>query len=93
MILVEAIQGMIVAKRAMPRLFHLVSMYAYHVASPLRPPSPPMPLTRMASTASLHTTGVRRIETIAAVLIHITHIVYQMVPDSKCETRSRASSL
>ncbi|KAF9274193.1 hypothetical protein BGZ68_000870, partial [Mortierella alpina] len=77
----QAIQGMIVAKRAMPRLFHLVSMYAYHVASPLRPPSPPMPLTRMASTASLHTTGVRRIETIAAVLIHITHIVYQMVPD------------
>ncbi|KAF9572764.1 hypothetical protein EC968_009492 [Mortierella alpina] len=77
----QAIQGMIVAKRAMPKLFHLVSAYAHHVASPLRPPSPPMPLTRMASTASLHTTGVRRIETIAAVLIHITHIVYQMVPD------------
>ncbi|KAF9967833.1 hypothetical protein BGZ70_007980 [Mortierella alpina] len=77
----QVIQGMIVAKRAMPKLFHLVAAYAYHVASPLRPPSPPMPLTRMASTASLHTTGVRRIETIAAVLIHITHIVYQMVPD------------
>ncbi|KAF9929643.1 hypothetical protein BGZ67_006243, partial [Mortierella alpina] len=77
----QAIQGMIVAKRAMPKLFHLVSAYAYNIASPLRPPSPPMPLTRMASTASLHTTGVRRFETIAAVLIHITHIVYQMVPD------------
>ncbi|CAO3570669.1 unnamed protein product [Mortierella alpina] len=77
----QAIQGMIVAKRAMPKLFHLVAAYAYHVASPPRPPSPPMPLTRMASTASLHTTGVRRIETIAAVLIYITHIVYQMVPD------------
>ncbi|KAG0215428.1 hypothetical protein BGX28_010133 [Mortierella sp. GBA30] len=77
----QAFQNTIVAKRAMPKLFHLVSAYAYHITSPLRPPSPPMPLTRMASTASLHTKGIRRIETIATVMMNITHIVFQMVAD------------
>lgn len=68
----------------MPKLFYLVATYAQHiVTSPPRPPSPPMALTRMASTASLHTKSVRRIETVAVVLMNITHIVFQMVPDSK----------
>ncbi|KAG0066922.1 hypothetical protein BGZ89_006753 [Linnemannia elongata] len=78
----QPIQSVIVSKRAMPKLFYLVAAYAQHiVTSPLRPPSPPMPLTRMASTASLHTKSVRRIETVAVVLMNITHIVFQMVPD------------
>ncbi|KAF8943656.1 hypothetical protein BGZ47_005201 [Haplosporangium gracile] len=78
----QPIQSVIVSKRAMPKLFYLVAAYAQHiVTSPLRPPSPPMLLTRMASTASLHTKSVRRIETVAVVLMNITHIVFQMVPD------------
>ncbi|KAK3832865.1 MAG: hypothetical protein J3R72DRAFT_234235 [Linnemannia gamsii] len=78
----QSIQSVIVSKRAMPKLFYLVAAYAQHiVTSPLRPPSPPMSLTRMASTASLHTKSVRRIETVAVVLMNITHIVFQMVPD------------
>ncbi|KAF9128849.1 hypothetical protein BGX30_014162 [Mortierella sp. GBA39] len=78
----QPIQSAIVSKRAMPKLFYLVAAYAQHiVTSPPRPPSPPMPLTRMASTASLHTKSVRRIETVAVVLMNITHIVFQMVPD------------
>ncbi|KAG0359306.1 hypothetical protein BGZ54_010016 [Gamsiella multidivaricata] len=75
------IQSVIVAKRAMPRLFHLVSAYVQHAIAPARPPSPPMGLIRMASMVSVHTKGVRRIETIAVVLMNITHIVSQMVPD------------
>ncbi|KAG0290253.1 hypothetical protein BGZ96_006301 [Linnemannia gamsii] len=78
----QPIQSVIVSKRTMPKLFYLVATYAQHVvSSPPRPPSPPMALTRMASTASLHTKSVRRIETIAVVLMNITHIVFQMVPD------------
>ncbi|KAG0321059.1 hypothetical protein BGZ97_012220 [Linnemannia gamsii] len=78
----QPIQSVIVSKRAMPKLFYLVATYAQHiVTSPPRPPSPPMTLTRMASTASLHTKSVRRIETVAVVLMNITHIVFQMVPD------------
>ncbi|KAF9121678.1 hypothetical protein BGW39_010346 [Mortierella sp. 14UC] len=78
----QLIQSVIVSKRAMPKLFYLVAAYAQHiVTSPLRPPSPPMSLTRMASSASLHTKSVRRIETVAVVLMNITHIVFQMVPD------------
>ncbi|KAG9073318.1 hypothetical protein KI688_001110 [Linnemannia hyalina] len=78
----QPIQSVIVSKRAMPKLFYLVAAYAQHiVTSPPRPPSPPMLLTRMASTASLHTKSVRRIETVAVVLMNITHIVFQMVPD------------
>ncbi|KAF9179405.1 hypothetical protein BGZ50_006954, partial [Haplosporangium sp. Z 11] len=77
----QAIQGLILSKRAMSKLFHLVMAYAQHITLPIRSPSPPMPLTRMASTASLHTKGVRRIETIADVLMNITHITFQMVPD------------
>ncbi|KAK3820902.1 MAG: FYVE zinc finger-domain-containing protein [Linnemannia elongata] len=80
----HSIQSVIVSKRAMPKLFYLVATYAQHiVTSPLRPPSPPMTLTRMASTASLHTKSVRRIETVAVVLMNITHIVFQLIPDSK----------
>ncbi|KAF9098945.1 hypothetical protein BGX29_007385 [Mortierella sp. GBA35] len=78
----QPIQSVIVSKRAMPKLFYLVASYAQHiVTSPPRPPSPPMSLTRMASTASLQTKSVRRIETVAVVLMNITHIVFQMVPD------------
>ncbi|KAG0321852.1 hypothetical protein BGZ99_003685, partial [Dissophora globulifera] len=74
------IQGVIVAKRAMPKLFHLVSSYAHAIAS-VRPPSPPMFLTRMASTVPLNTKGMRHIEAIAVVLMNIAHIVFQTVPD------------
>ncbi|KAF9197782.1 hypothetical protein BGZ49_001634 [Haplosporangium sp. Z 27] len=77
----EAIQSMIVAKRAMPKLFHIVSAYTSNTSSPARPPSPPVLLTRMSSTSSLHTKSVRRIETIAVVLMNVTHVVLQMVPD------------
>ncbi|KAF9911892.1 hypothetical protein EC991_001796 [Linnemannia zychae] len=78
----QPIQSIIVSKRAMPKLFYLVAAYAQHiVTSPPRPPSPPMSLTRMASSASLHTKSVRRIEIVAVVLMNITHIVFQMVPD------------
>ncbi|KAG0258802.1 hypothetical protein BG011_003060 [Mortierella polycephala] len=77
----QTIQGLILSKRAMSKLFHLVMAYAQHTTLPVRSPSPPMPLTRMPSTASLHTKGVRRIETIAVVLMNITHITFQMVPD------------
>ncbi|KAF8975564.1 hypothetical protein BGZ46_009017, partial [Entomortierella lignicola] len=77
----KAIQSMIVAKRAMPKLFHIVSAYTSNTSSPARPPSPPVLLTRMSSTSSLHTKSVRRIETIAVVLMNVTHVVLQMVPD------------
>jgi len=79
----ETIQGIIVGKRAMPTLFHLAMVYAQNAASPPRPPSPPMSLIRMASNLSLHTKSIKRIETVVVILINITHIVYQMVPNSK----------
>jgi hypothetical protein len=82
-IFTETIQGAIVAKRAMPTLFHLAMVYAQNAASPPRPPSPPMSLVRMASNLSLHTKSIKRIETVVVILINITHIVYQMVPNSK----------
>ncbi|KAF9297884.1 hypothetical protein BGZ74_009605 [Mortierella antarctica] len=77
----QSIQGIIVAKRAMPTLFHLAMVYAQNAASPPRPPSPPMSLVRMASNLSLHTKSIKRIETVVVILINITHIVYQMVPN------------
>ncbi|KAG0375593.1 hypothetical protein BGX24_008883 [Mortierella sp. AD032] len=87
----QSIQSVIVSKRAMPKLFYLLAAYAQHiVTSPLRPPSPPMSLTRMASTASLHTKSVRRIETVAVVLMNITHIVFQMVPDIRTRAMENA---
>ncbi|KAG0006839.1 hypothetical protein BGZ80_005122, partial [Entomortierella chlamydospora] len=79
----EAIQSMIVAKRAMPKLFYIVWAYTNNTAPSVRPPSPPVVLARMASTTSLHTKNVRRTETIAAVLMNVTHIVFQMVPDKE----------
>ncbi|KAI9239541.1 MAG: hypothetical protein BYD32DRAFT_410847 [Podila humilis] len=77
----QTIQGIIVAKRAMPSLFHLTLVYAQNAASPPRPPSPPMSLIRMASNLSLHTKSTKRIETVVVILINITHIVYQMLPN------------
>jgi hypothetical protein len=69
----------------MPKLFYLVAAYAQHIITmPPRPPSPPMSLARLSSSASLQTKNVKRIETVAVVLMNITHIVCQMVPDSKC---------
>ncbi|KAG0029240.1 hypothetical protein BGZ82_008067 [Podila clonocystis] len=79
----QSIQGIIVTKRAMPTLFHLTMVYAQNAASAPRPPSPPLSLVRMASNLSLHTKSIKRIETIIVILINITHIVYQMVPDKK----------
>ncbi|KAF9402985.1 hypothetical protein BGX21_007730 [Mortierella sp. AD011] len=77
----KAIQSMIVAKRAMPKLFYIVWSYTNNTPPSVRPPSPPVVLARMASTTSVHTKNVRRTETIAAVLMNVTHIVFQMVPD------------
>ncbi|ORZ08790.1 hypothetical protein BCR41DRAFT_143003 [Lobosporangium transversale] len=77
----KSIQGLIVSKRAIPKLFHLVSVYSQNTVASTRPPSPPTLLARMDSAASLYTMGLRRIETIAVVLINITHIIFQMVPD------------
>ncbi|KAF9099343.1 hypothetical protein BGX27_000618 [Mortierella sp. AM989] len=78
----KSTQSMIVAKRAMPKLFHIVSIYTSNTTSHIRPSSPlPALLTRMASTSSVHTKSVRRIESVAIVLMNVTHIVYQMVPD------------
>ncbi|KAG0076462.1 hypothetical protein BGZ92_002395, partial [Podila epicladia] len=77
----QSIQGIIVAKRAMPTLFHLAMVYAQNAASPPRPPSPPMSLVRMASNLSLHTKSIKRIETVVVILINITHVVYHMVPN------------
>ncbi|KAF9925941.1 hypothetical protein FBU30_004365 [Linnemannia zychae] len=78
----QPIQNIIVTKKAMPKLFYLIGAYAQHIInSPPRPPSPPVTLIRMASTSSLHTKNIRRIETVAVVLMNITHIIFQMVPD------------
>ncbi|KAF9309034.1 hypothetical protein BG003_010288 [Podila horticola] len=77
----QTIQGIIVAKRAMPTLFHLAMVYTQNATSPPRPPSPPMSLVRMASNLSLHTKSIKRIETVVVILINITHIIYQMVPN------------
>ncbi|KAI1316528.1 hypothetical protein EDD11_009867 [Mortierella claussenii] len=76
----KSIQSIIVAKRALPKLFQLVLVYSQH-AIPTRSSSPPAQLTRMASAASINYAGARRIETVAAILMNITHIVFHMVPD------------
>ncbi|KAG0341561.1 hypothetical protein BG004_005987 [Podila humilis] len=81
------IQGIIVSKKAMPTLFHLAMVYTQNPASPPRPPSPPMSLVRMSSNLSIHTKNTKRVETITAILINITHIVYQMIPN---RVRTRA---
>ncbi|KAF9424467.1 hypothetical protein BGZ76_003514, partial [Entomortierella beljakovae] len=77
----KSVQSMIVAKRAMPKLFHIVSMYTNNNTSPVRPPSPPVLLTRKESNLSIHTKSIRRIENVALVLMNVTHIVFRMVPD------------
>ncbi|KAG0053938.1 hypothetical protein BGZ83_000164 [Gryganskiella cystojenkinii] len=76
----QSIQVVLVSKKVMPPLFNLVATYAYQTMTVARLPSPPpMALLRMASTASVHTNSVRRIETVAVVLMNITHIMYQLV--------------
>ncbi|KAF9578712.1 hypothetical protein BGW38_005368, partial [Lunasporangiospora selenospora] len=77
----QPIQATIVSKRTMPKLFHLVAIYAQNISSPPRPLSPPAMLTRMASTMSVHTKAIHRVESVAAVLMNVTHIVSQMVTD------------
>ncbi|KAF9963834.1 hypothetical protein BGZ65_010476, partial [Modicella reniformis] len=67
----KEIQGVIVAKRAMPKLFHLVSAYTQNVIA----------CTRPVSVATPNTKDAKSIETIVTVLMNITHVIYQMLPD------------
>jgi hypothetical protein len=78
------VQGVIVAKRTMPKLFHLVSVYTQNSIAPTRPLSPSTNMNQLIAKDPLDSKDLRYIETTATVLMNITHIIFQMVPDSRC---------
>ncbi|KAG0246344.1 hypothetical protein BGX31_002955 [Mortierella sp. GBA43] len=78
---IREVQGVIVAKRTMPKLFHLVSVYTQNSIAPTRPLSPSTNMNQLIAKDSLDSKDLRCIETTATVLMNITHIIFQMVPD------------
>ncbi|KAF9361773.1 hypothetical protein BGX34_006925 [Mortierella sp. NVP85] len=72
------VQGVVVAKRTMPKLFRLVHFYTHNAIMSTRPLSPSMNTHRSATNDNK---DVQAIEAVSDVLMNITHTVFQMVPD------------